>query len=125
MLPTAVGIQQHTSGVMNKTEEHYRDHLKQRMMVGEILWYAFEMFTVKIGPDLRYTPDFIVMLANSTLEFHEVKVIAKGKPLMKDDARVKLIMLAQLVPMPVRLEAYDKDTGEFIETLIEKHLVAA
>ena len=73
-------------GTMNKTEERYeREVLAPMKERGEIIGYGFEDHTFRLGPDLRYTPDFSVQLANGDMEFHEVKAgLKSGKPLIED-----------------------------------------
>lgn len=80
----------HQPGTMNGSEREYAGMLKDRADVVEV-W--FEVFTFKLAPDTRYTPDFVVMLADGTLEAHEVK------GWMEDDAWVKLKVAAQLIPL--------------------------
>ena len=60
-------------GERTKDEIAYEAVLEQRKTAGEILWYKYEGVTFKIADDLRYTPDYGVLLADFTLEFHEVK----------------------------------------------------
>lgn len=60
-------------GTMNKLEQRYADHLGLRQRAGEVAWFKYEAVTLKLAPDLRYTPDFAVMLADGTLELHECK----------------------------------------------------
>jgi hypothetical protein len=93
---------------MNKTELAYEAHLNLRKIKGEIAWFAFEGMTFKLGPDVRYTPDFPVLLTDGTLECHEVKgtekrvrksgEIAKA-PRFEDDARAKFQIAAALFPI--------------------------
>lgn len=75
-------------GEMNATEAAYDKVLAARKLAGEIVWYAFEAITFVLPGGVRYTPDFIVQLANGEIEAHEVKGF------WQDDARVK-IKLAQ------------------------------
>ena len=79
-------------GEMNRTEAAYGKLLNDRLIAGEIIWYAFEFVTLKIAADTRYTPDFAVLLANRDLEFHEVKGFAM------DDSMVKIKVAARLFP---------------------------
>ena len=91
----------------NKTEMSYGQHLELRKAVGEIAAYWFEGVTLKLGDDLRYTADYLVQLPNGELELHEVKAgyFPKGedmcKPLVRDDAMVKLRMAASSFPFRV------------------------
>lgn len=81
------------SGVMNKTEEKYSLYLSELLHAGTILWYKFEGMTFKLADNTRYTPDFMVMLANNELEAHEVKGFWQG------DARVKIKVAAAQFPI--------------------------
>lgn len=81
------------AGVMNKTEASYAARLELQKHTGNILWYKFEGITFKLADDTRYTPDFVVMLANGELEAHEVK----GQ--WQDDAKVKIKVAASMFPM--------------------------
>lgn len=80
---------------MNKWERRYADRLELLRAGGEVLWYRFEGITLKLAPDCRYTPDFLVMLANGELELHEVKGF------WRDDAKVKCRLAADLFPFPI------------------------
>lgn len=82
----------HQRGQQNKTEQRYELHLQFRKSVGEVLWYKFEAIKFRVAPDTFYTPDFMVMLADLTMEVHEVKghwVTA---------ARIKIKVAADLYP---------------------------
>lgn len=81
------------AGQMNKTEAAYCDTLKLRMQAREILWYRFEGFKLRLADNTFYTPDFVVMLADGSLECHEVKGF------WQDDARVKIKVAADQYPM--------------------------
>lgn len=81
------------AGVMNGTEQAYHEHLAQRQHAGEISWFKFEAMTFKLADDTRYTPDFMVMLADGQLQAHEVKGY------WTDDARVKTKVAASLFPI--------------------------
>ena len=105
-------------GVMNKTEAEYSEHLERRERAGEILGWWFEAITVKLAKDTRYTPDFVVMLPDSRLEFHEIKGFMEG------DAWVKMKVTAQqfawLADMVVIKKRAKKDGGGWkIETVGE------
>lgn len=79
-------------GVMNKTEAAYAQLLEQRKIAGEVAWYKFEGFKLRLADNTFYTPDFAVMLVDGSLEAHEVK----GR--WMDDARVKIKVAADLYP---------------------------
>jgi hypothetical protein len=54
-------------------ERDYAINLSMRQAAGEIRWWAYEKFTIKLADDSRYTPDFAIQLADGRFEFHEVK----------------------------------------------------
>jgi len=80
------------TGVMNKTEAAYADHLEFRRRAGEVAQVWFEGVTLKLAERCRYTPDFLVMLTDGRIEAHEVK----GH--WQDDARVKIKVAAEKFP---------------------------
>lgn len=101
-------------GEMNKTEARYADHLKALAIAGLVEWWDYEPVTLKLGKDLRYTPDFLVILAGSLeMEFHEVKAgirqkkrdgskeyTGKIKPYFSDEgAKPKIVMAAEKFPI--------------------------
>ena len=91
-------------GKMNKTEQAYAEGLTGRKMRGEILWFAYEAFTLKLGETgVRYTPDFAVMLPDGMIEFHEVK----GR--WTTEARMRIMLAAD--KFPFRFVAFTKVRG--------------
>lgn len=80
------------SGQMNKTETAYAQELEARKNAKELLWYAFEGVTLKLADGCRYTPDFAVLMADGTIEMHEVKGY------WTDDARAKIKVAADKFP---------------------------
>lgn len=95
---------------MNGTERAYSVVLEARRQAGELLWWAYEVVTLKLADDTRYTPDFAVMLANGELEMHETKGF------MRDDAWVKLKVAAEKFPFRFRLVKREK--GAWTERVI-------
>lgn len=84
------------AGTMNNTEAAYAKTLEARKIAGEILWFAFEAITLKIASNqCRYTPDFAVMLADGSIEFHEVK---GSMAIFQDDAKVKAKVASDTFP---------------------------
>lgn len=79
---------------MNRWEREYAAVLETRKLAGEVIWWAFEAITLKLGHDCRYTPDFAVVPAGDMewIEFHEVKGF------WRDDAKVKIRVAAGLFP---------------------------
>lgn len=95
-------------GEMNKTEAAYASELRLREIAGEVAWFAFEAWKLRLANNTFYTPDFAVMLADGTLEVHEVK----GH--WEDDARVKIKVAASIYPF--RFVGIQKDkTGWKLE----------
>jgi hypothetical protein len=82
---------------MNKTEVAYSLVLEARLQAGEILWYNFEGMKFRLADKTFYTPDFPVMMADGTMEMHEVKGF------MYDDAAVKIKVAADIYPFIFRL----------------------
>ncbi|WP_278747168.1 hypothetical protein [Parasutterella excrementihominis] len=86
-------------GEMNRTEAAYRDYLEQQKNAGLILKYWFERFTWKIASNrCSYTPDFLILRPDKTLELHEVKGSLK---IFADDAKVKCKVCADECPIPL------------------------
>ena len=91
---------------MTKLEIAYGAHLGLQKAAGEILAFWFEEITLKLGPDVRYTPDWLVMRTDRVLELHETKPIggagirAKGGPRFGNDSVVKLRACAGSFPFP-------------------------
>lgn len=80
---------------MNRTEAAYGVVLEASKRAGAIREYHFQALTLKLGDDCRYTPDYLVVRDDWTLELHEVKGF------MRDDALVKLKVCARLFPFRV------------------------
>lgn len=88
----------------NKTEREYGARLEARKRAGEIVSYAYEAVTLKLAFDCRYTPDYLVICSDGTVECHE----CKGGHVW-DDARDKLKTAARLFPWFVFIRAQKKD----------------
>jgi hypothetical protein len=96
---------------MNKTEAVWAEHLKFAQVNGEVEWFMFEPFKLKLADKTYYSPDFLVMLPDGTLEVHEIKGTSKGKPFIEDDAAVKIKVAARLFPFKFKLLWIVKDAG--------------
>ena len=81
------------AGTMNKTEQAYAATLEARRAAGEVAWFKFEGVKLRLADNTFYTPDFAVMLADCSLEMHEVKGF------WQDDARAKIKIAADMYPM--------------------------
>ena len=94
------------AGAMNKTEAAYDAYLELRYRAGEIVWRRFEGLKLRLANNTFYTPDFAVMLADGTLECHEVKGF------WTDDARVKIKVAASMYPFRfIAIKAQTKREG--------------
>ena len=78
---------------MNKTEAEYAGMLEARKRAGEVAWYAFEPFKIRLADRTFYDVDFGVMLADGRLQVHEVK-----GGWITDDGKVKLKVAAEHFP---------------------------
>ncbi len=81
------------AGQMNKTERAYAAHLDMMKTGGVVLWWGFETFKIRLAQATFYTPDFFVLFFTGKWEVHEVK----GH--WEDDARVKIKVAAEHIPM--------------------------
>jgi len=77
---------------MNKLEEKYANYLEGLKVLGEIEDYKYEPIALRLARRTTYTPDFMVMLLDGTLEFHETKGF------WEEDARVKIKVAANMFP---------------------------
>lgn len=113
----ATGRKRYKHGEMNKTEKKYADHLDLLKINGEVLWWKFECVTLKLGDDTRLTADFCVMLADGEIVLDDTKAFAKnqGKPLVTDDAAVKLRIASSEFPFRVRIVYHDGTGWQYKE----------
>jgi hypothetical protein len=77
---------------MNRSEAAYAQRLELQRQAGEVVWFKFEAVKLRLADATFYSPDFAVMVADGTLEMHEVKGF------WEDDARVKIKVAASLYP---------------------------
>lgn len=92
MIPIRARGRTHVQGVMNKLEGDYAEYLGFLRLAGEINTFMYERIKLKLADRTWYTPDFMVILSDGTVEFHEVKGF------MRDDAAVKLKVAADKFP---------------------------
>jgi hypothetical protein len=78
---------------MNKTEAAHAAELEMRKRVGEVLDYLWQPMRLKLAPNCCYEPDFLLFLADHSIEFHEVK-----GSFITDDAIVKVKVAAERFP---------------------------
>lgn len=94
------------TGVMNKTEAAYADHLELRKHARDIAWYRFEGVKLRLADNTFYTPDFAVMRTDGHMEMHEVKGF------WMDDAKVKIKIAADSYPFRfIAIKAKSKRDG--------------
>jgi hypothetical protein len=86
---------------MNKLETAWSQELWMRQKAGDVLWYAYEALTLRLGKKCAYTPDFVVLCHDGTVWCDEVKGF------WRDDARVKIKTAAQAFPW-LRFQAIQK-----------------
>lgn len=98
---------QPTKGEMNKLERRYSEQLEAWRLTGEIQWWKYDAIKLRLADNTFYTPDFLVMKADSTLEVHETK----GH--WEDDARVKIKVAAEAYPL-FRFVAVQLVKGEWV-----------
>lgn len=89
---------------LNKLERAYLAYLQGL----KPSWLGVQNVTLVIGHDTRYTPDFIVIL-NGKLSAREVKGF------MRDDARVKLMVVARQFPW-INFVLVTGKAGEWVHT---------
>lgn len=87
-------------GTMNATETRYAAYLDQLRLAGEVLQWKFEAIKLQLAPDTTLTPDFMVMMADGSLEMHDVK---GAKAIYTDDAKVKMKVAAKEFPFVFRV----------------------
>jgi hypothetical protein len=80
---------------MNRLEESYSRHLDLRKAAGEVAEWWFEGLAFRIGERCFWHPDFLVQLADGTLELHDTKGF------VQDDATVKARAVAGKYPFDV------------------------
>lgn len=101
-------------GHMNNLETRYADHLDALLRAGEIVFWRFESMKLVLADRCAYLPDFFVVKADGSPEFHETKGF------WRDDARVKVKMAAKLFPCFVFYGVqWDKKRGWVMELFSE------
>jgi len=95
------------SGQMNQTERRYSDRLELLKRAGEIVWYEFEPINLRLGNNLFYSPDFMVLTKDLALQIHEVK-----GTYVTDDALVKIKAAAAKFPFEFIMYKYKNKTWE-------------
>jgi hypothetical protein len=82
---------------MNKLESRYADHLEALRLSMHIRSWAYEAVKLRLADGAWFTPDFMVVLPDLAIEFHETKGF------MREAARVRLKVAAEMHPFLFRL----------------------
>jgi hypothetical protein len=90
------------AGQMNGLESAWAVQLDILKAAGEVVWWGFETVKLRLAKNTHITIDFMVMLADGTIEFQDTKGF------WRDDARAKTKVAAELFPM-FRFVAMTKD----------------
>jgi hypothetical protein len=106
-----------TDARMNKGERTYAALLDQRRAAGTVLAWWFELLSIRLADATHYHPDFLVMLADGTLELHEVKGRKRDGFYAEEDSWVKIKITAAQTPFPLRVVWPGKD-GLWCERLL-------
>lgn len=80
-------------GSMNGLEKRYAAYLETKLRAGTLARYTFEPVKFRLADKSYYTPDFMLMLPDGEIQFHEVK-----GGLWLANARTKLKVCAELHP---------------------------
>lgn len=99
----------HTPGKMNETESAYARELARRQLEEGVSDFLFEGVSLEIGNRCWYTPDFLVIYRDGSIDFAEVKAWwnpskakaaagEKGKVGWREDARIKIKAAAARFP---------------------------
>lgn len=96
---------------MNKTEKAYLRHLEHRKHLGAISTYWYEPWKIRIADNCTWTPDFVVINADGTIEWHDTKSWwAKAKKVgIEEDALIKMKATAEMYPQFKVLATWFKD----------------
>jgi len=92
---------------MNKTEARYADLLESERLGGSICSWRFEAVKLRMADLTWYTPDFLVIRNDGTIDLVEVKGF------WRDDARVKWKTIAELYP-EFRIVSVEDKKGEWV-----------
>ena len=100
---------------MNKTEALYAQILELRKRAGEILEWAFEPEKFRLADNTFYCPDFRIVMADLSVEFHEVKAKWSNGQVGLDDAKVKIKVAAEMHPYRFLVAVCDHGRWELKE----------
>lgn len=84
---------------MNKTETAFSRYLDIILLAGEIIEWRFEPIKLRLANATFYTPDFVVVLPDQSIEMIDVKGrVGSGPGGWEEDARVKIKVAAETYP---------------------------
>lgn len=86
---------------MNATEaRYYAEKIRPREIARDVLWWGFEPWGLRIGERCSYTPDFIVLASDGSIECHEVKAgwRASNGQIGQEASRVRMRAAASRFP---------------------------
>ena len=81
-LPKA-GATYGTERMRSKLEVEYAAYLDSLVHVGEVLAWRYEPMSLRLADRTTYTPDFLLILPDGTLELHETKGFWREKAWIK------------------------------------------
>lgn len=98
---------------MNRNEAAYERRLRDRVTLGEVAGYFYEPIKLRLADNTSYAPDFMVVLADGLVEFHECKGFKwkpNGEPgyWCEEDAKVKIKLAAELYPFAFKIAFQEK-----------------
>lgn len=98
-------------GYASDAEKRFATQLQVWTASGEIVWWAYEPLRLLLAKRTSYTPDFVAQKADGEVVIYEVKGF------MREDAHVKLKLVADKFPFRVIVvrEAKNGFRYEFIE----------
>lgn len=104
---------------MNKTETRFAQWLELQHKASAISSWMFEAWTFKIGPDCRYTPDFVIRHNDGSFTLVDVKgrTSKNGKDTYRaeDDSLVKIRVSAAMFPWFRWVICFPEKSGEWRE----------
>ena len=90
------GRTQPEPGKMNHLESRYAEQLEADRLSGKVAWWKFDAMRLVLADRTTLAVDFVVMLADGEIQFHDTKGMRNGKMHVEDDAAVKMKMAAKL-----------------------------
>ena len=79
---------------MNKLEAAFAQTLDYRKQAGELIWWGFEPFRIRLANGSFYRPDFVAVDTEGRSEIYECKGF------MREAARVRLKVAVEKLPYP-------------------------